>query len=130
MATLESFPPLPGTAAVRGMPPPGNSWTSGPPPVEDKRCDHYSDSDLDAWLAVNSLVKDVELELSGTDLYDAHTALRHVHEVQKGPYRICVTAPTELRKERAFSPWFHTARRVKRPTTEGGLPGGERALLT
>ena len=71
------------------------------------RCDNiYFDVNLDAWLKFDTLSQNVVLSLIGEDLYDSHTALRHLAEVDKAGYKATVELPMSLRKHRAFTPWL------------------------
>ena len=55
---------------------------------------------------MQSLDRDVVLNIHGADLYDAHTAVRHVQEVETQQHSILLMLPMELRKHRAFTPWL------------------------
>ena len=61
-----------------------DSLDSAPAPanVPEARCYSYSDKQLDEWLNVKELENDVVLNLTGIDIYDSHTALRHGHELR------------------------------------------------
>ena len=95
------------------------------------RCDRaYSDSELAEWLAVNRLDRDVILVLRGEDLYESHTALRHLEEIESCGNNIQLIIDHNLRTNRGFTPWLrngHTKYRgctAKQPLYKGvpGLP--------
>ena len=87
---------------------------SGPTPVE-KGCDTFSDLQLQDWLKVKKLDTDVVLELTGQDIYNAHTALRHVHELEDSErHSVHVILPLRLRKHRGFTPWLVNGTTKKR----------------
>ena len=75
----------------------------------------FTDCELSSWLDVLTLTGDVVLNIQGTDLYDSHTALRHVQEINKAGYSIDVELPMHLRKHRAFTPWLQDGHTVSRP---------------
>ena len=77
---------------------------------EDTRCCSFSDKQLSKWLNVSEISNNVVLQLTGTDLYDAHTALRHAHELAKSEFEIHVIATLKLRKHKGFTPWFAGAK--------------------
>ena len=82
------------------------------------RCDNiYFDVNLDAWLKVDTLSQNVVLSLIGEDLYDSHTALRHLAEVDKAGYKATVELPMSLRKHRAFTPWLTEGHTESRPNS-------------
>ena len=58
---------------------------------------------------VQELEQDVVLAISGEDVYEAHTALRHVEEINKGNHSILVMLPYALRKHAGFTPWLKHA---------------------
>jgi hypothetical protein len=72
---------------------------------------------LTTWLSVTELSKDVVLELTGKDVYDSHTALRHVHELQSPQHSIHVILPLSLRTNKGFTPWLINAKTKVRGTT-------------
>lgn len=80
----------------------------GPPP-----CDRFSDQDIEKWLAVDALTNDAHLTISGDDIYNAHTAIRHLHEVNRQGHALLVTLPLALRKNRGFTPWLIDGRTVR-----------------
>jgi RNase H-like domain found in reverse transcriptase/Reverse transcriptase (RNA-dependent DNA polymerase)/Integrase zinc binding domain/gag-polyprotein putative aspartyl protease len=61
---------------------------------------------------VHILTQDVILSLSSSDLYDSHTAIRHLAEVDPAGHTVDVTLPLTLRKHRAFTPWLTAGRTV------------------
>jgi hypothetical protein len=83
-------------------------WPTPPPsPVNSSRwCPQYADNKLDEWLEVKSLDRDVILNIHGDDLYDAHTALRHLHSIDSREHSVLLMLPLTLRKHRAFTPWL------------------------
>ena len=92
-------PPAPAPQTAATLPPP-------PPPIRTRCLSHFSDENLDPWLEKQSLDRDVVLDLHGADLYDAHTALRHAHEIDTQQHSIHLLLPMTLRKNRAFTPWL------------------------
>ena len=104
---------------------------------EAPRCDpepecyvkQYSDIDIDRWLEVTELSSDAELGLTGTDLVDAHTALRHIENVDKRGYQLKVRLPMSLRKNRAFTPWLHTGKTVTRERSATVLTGNTEIVV-
>jgi RNase H-like domain found in reverse transcriptase/Reverse transcriptase (RNA-dependent DNA polymerase)/gag-polyprotein putative aspartyl protease len=46
------------------------------------------------------------LDIRGDDLYDAHTVIRHLQEVQTGDHVVTLMLPLDIRKHRAFTPWL------------------------
>ena len=92
---------------VSGLP----DKVSEPPAVlEDTRCCSFSDKKLSEWLNVSEISNNVVLQLTGMDLYDAHTALRHAHELAKSEFEIHVISTLKLRKHKGFTPWFAGAK--------------------
>ena len=87
---------------------------SPPPQIQ---YDTFSDVDLTTWLSVTELSKDVVLELTGTDVYDSHTALRHVHELQSPQHSVHVILPLSLRTNKGFTPWLINAKTKVRGNT-------------
>jgi RNase H-like domain found in reverse transcriptase/Reverse transcriptase (RNA-dependent DNA polymerase)/Integrase zinc binding domain/gag-polyprotein putative aspartyl protease len=73
---------------------------------QDGWCAHFSDDRLDEWLAVAALDRDVILHIDGTDMYDAHTAVRHMHDIDTREHSVLLMLPAALRKHRAFTPWL------------------------
>ena len=65
---------------------------------------------MDEWLNVKELENDVVLNLTGIDIYDSHTALRHGHELSNSKHTVHVFTPLELRKHKGFTPWFAKAK--------------------
>ena len=98
-------PPPPVAATPRPTPAPPPTYVS----AVTSRYASYSATELDTWLAVAELSQPVVLALSGADPYDAHTALRHADELQNSRHEILVTMSKEIRKDRAFTPWFRTS---------------------
>jgi hypothetical protein len=85
-----------------------------PPPISESedtsRYSSYTDKNLDEWLNVSNLCNNVVLQLTGLDLYDSHTALRHAHELADSDYEIHVVSTLKLRKHKGFTPWFAGAK--------------------
>ena len=70
---------------------------------------------LQEWLNIKKLHADAVLELTGHDVYDSHTALRHVYELEKSErHSIHVILPLRLRKHRGFTPWLVNGTTKKR----------------
>ena len=91
-----TFPPPPAAKATKEKPP-------------STRCD-FSDTCLDDWLKVEHLQKDTVLSITAKCLYDAHTAVRHAHEVNLGNYALTLNIPDKLRRKNSgFGPWLHSA---------------------
>jgi hypothetical protein len=67
---------------------------------------------LDDWLNVSVLERDVVLVVTGKDVFDAHTAIRHVHNVAARGHNIHVVLPPALRKHRGFTPWLVTGKTI------------------
>ena len=87
------------------------SVTEDPKPV---KYDTFSDTCLHEWLKIKELHADVVLELTRQDVYESHTALRHVHELESygkenKSHSIHVIIPLHLRKHRGFTPWLVNA---------------------
>ena len=84
--------------------------------AEPLRCvpEKFSDEELDAWLDVTSLDKDVELALTGKDIYFAHTALRHLESIDQRHHTVKVVLPMALRTNPGFTPWLADAKTLKR----------------
>ena len=92
------------------------SFQTKPPPCTSPwlgtRC-AYNDSDaLENWLDVNALNQNVELKLDGEDLYDTHTAVRHLGEIQLNSHSVNVIMSPTLRQHPAFSPWLCNGREL------------------
>ena len=69
---------------------------------------------LNQWLAVSELNNDVTLHLEASDVYDAHAALRHAHELSDSVNQIQLVMPMSIRTHRGFTPWLAYARTVHR----------------
>jgi hypothetical protein len=93
-------------------PPPPLPMDPGPSmaPEESPRYCSYTDKDMEKWLSVSELKNHVILQLTGMDLYDSHTALRHAHELAESDYEIHVVSTMVLRKHKGFTPWFAGAK--------------------
>jgi hypothetical protein len=63
-------------------------------------------------LDVNALSHNVELKLDGEDLYDTHTAVRHLGEIQLNSHSVNVIMSSALRQHPAFSPWLCNGREL------------------
>ena len=90
-----------------------NSLDSAPASAnvpDQPRCYSYSDKSLDEWLNVKELDNDVVLQLTGIDVYNSHTALRHGHDLANSKYAVHVLTSLELRKHKGFTPWFAKAK--------------------
>ena len=57
------------------------------------------------------------MELTGKDVYDSHTALRHVHEIQSPQHSVHVILPLSLRTNKGFTPWLINAKTKVRGST-------------
>ena len=56
------------------------------------------------------------LQLNDSDVYGAHTALRHAHDISDSEHKIYLTMPVSLRNHRGFTPWLAYARPIHRDT--------------
>lgn len=74
----------------------------------------FSDTDLTAWLAVSELSRDVVLAIKGDDVFDAHTAIRHIGGIDLRSHAVTVMLPPALRKHPGFTPWLHDASTVRK----------------
>ena len=63
----------------------------------------HDDSAMLEWLEVADLRNDTILSLHGLDNYAAHTAIRHITEVNLQRHKLYVAMPPELRQNRAFT---------------------------
>jgi RNase H-like domain found in reverse transcriptase/Reverse transcriptase (RNA-dependent DNA polymerase)/Integrase zinc binding domain/gag-polyprotein putative aspartyl protease len=61
---------------------------------------------LNPWLELQSIDRDIILDIHGSDLYDSHTALRHLHDIDTGEHSVLLILPMSLRKHKAFTPWL------------------------
>ena len=77
----------------------------------------YSDSNLDEWMSVLTLDRDVDLVLTAADKYDAHVALRHATELVTPEFKINVLLSSENRRDKAFTPWLADAKTTNRVRT-------------
>ena len=96
-----------------------------PPEREDqpkraRGCDLFSCDDLDAWFGVMALTRDVTLQLSETDIYQAHAAVRHMQEIDQGEHSITVVMSPEIRKHKGLTPWFQSGVAVPPPPPPAG----------
>ena len=78
-------------------------------PSSPAGCVHFSDLDLTQWFSISELQGPTVLELQNQDIFDAHAALRHAHEVLASQYPLFVALPLELRKHPGFTPWLTSA---------------------
>ena len=81
----------------------------------------YADVELDEWLDIPKLSCNVLLRLCENDVYDAHAALRHAHDLldSESAHKIYIMMPLNLRKHRGFTPWLAHASTVQRGNKSG-----------
>ena len=76
---------------------------------------------LGAWLQLDALQRDTVLSLHDLDEFDAHTALRHVHEINLGSHKLFVALPPAMRKHPAFTKFLRHGETVTRSDTAYSL---------
>ena len=74
----------------------------------------YSDANLDEWMSVLSLDRDVDLFLTAANKYDANSALRHVMELVTPKFIINVLLSSENPCDKAFTHWLADAKTINR----------------
>ena len=85
---------------------------------------------LGDWLDTSTLAHNVELKLSGLDLYDAHAAVRHLSSIQYNTHTVNVLMSPALRKHPAFTPWLCTAKTIPNSDVNGWLPHQAKSFYT
>ena len=68
---------------------------------------------LTSWLDLAKLQQNTLLCLHGQDVFDAHTAVRHINEIEMGEHTCYLSLPKEWRKHRAFTPYLRDARTIR-----------------
>ena len=82
----------------------------------EERYARYSDAELHDWLALDTVQSNIVLTLTGEDLFDAHTALRHASSLDPQHHTILVVMSPVLRKHRGFTPWLKNAVSITPPS--------------
>lgn len=101
-------------------PPPTSRWTATLASPEASKYVQYSDLEIADWLAVKTSAESVVLAVSNSDIFVAHAAVRHAHDLCKSGVDVTLLIPKELLRHKAFTPWFADAR-VHQPVTVSWL---------
>jgi hypothetical protein len=56
---------------------------------------YWGDNVQTSWLRVNELTENCVLSLHGLDIYDAHTAVRHLSTLPRSQHTVFVALPKE-----------------------------------
>ena len=81
-------------------------FSLGPTQDTSPRCATFSDEVLTEWLLTSKLSADSILTLNHEDIYDSHTAVRHIPEVDLNGHCLKLIMKQELRTNPAFTPWL------------------------
>ena len=84
---------------------------------------------MDKWLDVSCLSNHTLLIIKAECQYQAHTALRHAHEVDLGNYKLDIQLPEKLRRKGSgFGPWLRRAATAR--IVSGDTPANQVAALS
>ena len=64
---------------------------------------------------MTQLASDVVLQLSECDIYQTHTAVRHLHQMDHNGHGVTVVMPMKLRTHKGLTPWFASGVKVAPP---------------